>query len=58
MEWSLSLTKQLQSSIAPPSVDPAGQWHDCRLNYAKCSQPQIQFLQGNILGMGCDQALN
>ncbi|XP_023521075.1 pectin acetylesterase 10-like [Cucurbita pepo subsp. pepo] len=37
---------QLQSSIAPPSVDPAGQWHDCRLNYAKCSQPQIQFLQG------------
>lgn len=37
---------QIQSSIAPPSLDPAGYWHDCRLNHAKCNQPQIQFLQG------------
>ncbi|KAA0050975.1 pectin acetylesterase 10 [Cucumis melo var. makuwa] len=37
---------QIQSSLAPPSLDPAGYWHDCRLNHAKCNQPQIQFLQG------------
>ncbi|KAL1312886.1 hypothetical protein HN51_039458 [Arachis hypogaea] len=37
---------QIQSSIAPPSADPHGYWHDCRLNYAKCTTSQIQFLQG------------
>ncbi|KAF3454751.1 hypothetical protein FNV43_RR05199 [Rhamnella rubrinervis] len=37
---------QIQSSLAPPSADPHGYWHDCRLNHAKCSSKQIQFLQG------------
>ncbi|XWS58039.1 hypothetical protein CRYUN_Cryun08bG0001000 [Craigia yunnanensis] len=37
---------QIQSSIAPPSADPRGYWHDCRLNHAKCSASQIRFLQG------------
>ncbi|KAF7818040.1 pectin acetylesterase 12-like [Senna tora] len=37
---------QIQSSIAPPSADPHGYWHYCRLDYAKCSGPQIQLLQG------------
>ncbi|KAE8705593.1 Pectin acetylesterase 10 [Hibiscus syriacus] len=37
---------QIQSSIAPPSADLHGHWHDCRLNHAKCSPSQIRFLQG------------
>ncbi|KAL5767033.1 hypothetical protein ACOSP7_013613 [Xanthoceras sorbifolium] len=37
---------QIQSSLAPPSADPHGYWHDCRLNHAKCSPSQISFLQG------------
>ncbi|KAK8542424.1 hypothetical protein V6N13_137001 [Hibiscus sabdariffa] len=37
---------QIQSSIAPPSADPHGHWHDCRLNNAKCSASQIRLLQG------------
>lgn len=37
---------QIQSSIAPPSADPHGFWHDCRLNHAKCSGTQMRFLQG------------
>ncbi|KAE8734553.1 Pectin acetylesterase 6 [Hibiscus syriacus] len=37
---------QIQSSIASPSADPLGLWHDCRLNNAKCSASQIRFLQG------------
>ncbi|XP_038715245.1 pectin acetylesterase 12-like [Tripterygium wilfordii] len=37
---------QIQSSIAPPSADPHGFWHDCRLNHAKCTSSQIQYLQG------------
>ncbi|KAK7269492.1 hypothetical protein RIF29_22222 [Crotalaria pallida] len=37
---------QLQSSLAPPSADHRGFWHDCRLNHAKCGGSQIQFLQG------------
>lgn len=37
---------QIQSSLAPPSADPHGHWHDCRLNHAKCSASQIRFLQG------------
>ncbi|KAL4324039.1 hypothetical protein GQ457_11G010930 [Hibiscus cannabinus] len=37
---------QIQSSIAPPSADPHGHWHDCRLNHAKCSASQIKLLQG------------
>uniref|UniRef100_A0A2N9J1S4 Pectin acetylesterase n=1 Tax=Fagus sylvatica TaxID=28930 RepID=A0A2N9J1S4_FAGSY len=37
---------QLQSSLAPPSADPSGYWHDCRLNHEKCTPAQIQFMQG------------
>ncbi|KAH9670236.1 Pectin acetylesterase 10 [Citrus sinensis] len=37
---------QIQSSLAPPSADRHGHWHDCRLNHAKCSASQIRFLQG------------
>ncbi|XP_057427725.1 pectin acetylesterase 10-like [Lotus japonicus] len=37
---------QIMSSLAAPSADPHGYWRDCRLNYAKCSSSQIQFLQG------------
>ncbi|XP_068317974.1 pectin acetylesterase 10 [Pyrus communis] len=37
---------QIQSSLAPPAADPAGYWRDCRLNHAKCTSSQINFLQG------------
>ncbi|KAM5560860.1 pectin acetylesterase 12-like [Rosa sericea] len=37
---------QIQSSLAPPSADPHGYWKNCRLNHAKCSPKQIQYLQG------------
>lgn len=37
---------QIQSSLAPPSADPHGYWHDCRLNHAKCNPSQLLFLQG------------
>lgn len=37
---------QVQSSLAPPSADPSGYWHNCRLNHEKCTPAQIQFLQG------------
>ncbi|KAI6695467.1 hypothetical protein NL676_023177 [Syzygium grande] len=37
---------QLQASLAPPSADPHGYWRQCTLNNAKCSQSQVQFLQG------------
>ncbi|KAH7834838.1 hypothetical protein Vadar_020172 [Vaccinium darrowii] len=37
---------QVQASLAPPSADPRGYWRDCKLNHARCSSSQIQFLQG------------
>ncbi|CAK9154991.1 unnamed protein product, partial [Ilex paraguariensis] len=37
---------QVQASLAPPSADPYGVWHDCKMNHARCSASQIQFLQG------------
>ncbi|KAL5194434.1 Pectin acetylesterase 10 [Glycine soja] len=37
---------QVQTSLAPSSADPHGFWHDCRLNHAKCTSSQIQYLQG------------
>ncbi|MBA0603283.1 hypothetical protein Gorai_003434, partial [Gossypium raimondii] len=40
---------QIQSSIAPPSADPHGYWHDCRLNHAKCSASQLRYLQGGYV---------
>ncbi|KHN26210.1 Protein notum like [Glycine soja] len=38
---------QVQTSLAPSSADPHGFWHDCRLNHAKCTSSQIQYLQGD-----------
>ncbi|CAI9765263.1 unnamed protein product [Fraxinus pennsylvanica] len=37
---------QVQESLAPRIADPRGNWHDCKMNNARCSAPQIQFLQG------------
>ncbi|KAI4349826.1 hypothetical protein L6164_010376 [Bauhinia variegata] len=36
---------QLQASLAPPSADPNGSWHNCKSNHASCNSSQIQFLQ-------------
>lgn len=36
---------QVQASLAPPSADPRGTWHDCKNNHALCSSSQIEFLQ-------------
>lgn len=38
---------QVQESVAPPSADYHWNWMECRKNYARCSSPQIQYLQGN-----------
>lgn len=40
---------QIQSSLAPTTADPGGNWHDCRKNYYRCSGSQIQFLQGGLM---------
>ncbi|KAF7126798.1 hypothetical protein RHSIM_Rhsim11G0106600 [Rhododendron simsii] len=37
---------QVQASLAPSSADPRGYWRDCKMNHARCSSSQIQFLQG------------
>ncbi|KAL7157535.1 hypothetical protein ABFS83_02G083600 [Erythranthe nasuta] len=37
---------QVQESLAPPKVDPRGNWVSCRKSIDKCSPQQIQFLQG------------
>ncbi|KAK9136510.1 hypothetical protein Sjap_007104 [Stephania japonica] len=37
---------QVQASLAPPSADPHGYWRECRMNHARCSPSQTQFLQG------------
>nr|GMD05721.1 pectin acetylesterase 12-like [Ipomoea batatas] len=37
---------QVQASLAPPSADPNGVWHDCKADNQKCSTSQIKFLQG------------
>ncbi|KAH1201030.1 Pectin acetylesterase 10 [Glycine max] len=39
-------TWQIQASLAPPSADYHWNWYECRKNYARCSAPQIQYLQG------------
>ncbi|GMH11375.1 hypothetical protein Nepgr_013216 [Nepenthes gracilis] len=36
---------QIQASLAPPAADPRNEWHECKLNHARCSAFQIQFLQ-------------
>ncbi|KAK1592182.1 hypothetical protein Q3G72_020873 [Acer saccharum] len=42
---------QIQASLAPPSADPHGRWHECRNNFARCSASQIRFLQGGFIGL-------
>ncbi|KAK9086174.1 hypothetical protein Syun_028568 [Stephania yunnanensis] len=37
---------QLQESLASRVADPNNDWHDCKLNHARCKVSQIQFLQG------------
>ncbi|XP_013601418.1 PREDICTED: pectin acetylesterase 1-like, partial [Brassica oleracea var. oleracea] len=37
---------QIESSIAPPSADPSGSWHNCSSSF-KCNASQMQFLEGN-----------
>lgn len=36
---------QVQSSLAPPTADPRHLWGQCKMNHARCSAEQIQFLQ-------------
>ncbi|XP_068659800.1 pectin acetylesterase 12-like isoform X2 [Aristolochia californica] len=36
---------QVQASLCPPSADPHGKWHACKLNYEKCTPGQIRFFQ-------------
>ncbi|CDY32189.1 hypothetical protein Bca4012_093792 [Brassica carinata] len=35
---------QIESSIAPPSADPSGSWHNCSSSF-KCNASQMQFLE-------------
>ncbi|XP_073034464.1 pectin acetylesterase 12-like isoform X1 [Primulina eburnea] len=37
---------QVQESLAPPTADPHGHWHGCKMNNELCSASQIHFLQG------------
>lgn len=39
---------QIQASLAPPSADPQGYWHECALNHGRCTSTQIEFLQGEF----------
>ncbi|XP_031131637.1 pectin acetylesterase 12-like isoform X1 [Ipomoea triloba] len=39
---------QVQASLAPPSADPNGAWHDCKADNQKCSTSQIKFLQAGF----------
>lgn len=45
--YMISSTCQIQASLAPPSADYHWNWNECRKNYARCSQPQLQYLQGD-----------
>ncbi|KAK9142975.1 hypothetical protein Syun_012375 [Stephania yunnanensis] len=37
--------KELHESLAPRAADPNNDWHDYKLNHARCKVSQIQFLQ-------------
>jgi len=37
---------QVQHALAPEASDPQHSWLDCRLDIAKCSSEQLEFLQG------------
>ncbi|XP_022551119.1 pectin acetylesterase 1 [Brassica napus] len=36
---------QIENSIAPPSADPSGSWHNCSSSF-NCNASQMQFLEG------------
>uniref|UniRef100_A0A1J3ELP7 Pectin acetylesterase n=1 Tax=Noccaea caerulescens TaxID=107243 RepID=A0A1J3ELP7_NOCCA len=36
---------QIENSIAPPSADPSGSWHNCSSSF-RCNASQKQFLEG------------
>ncbi|KAK9162719.1 hypothetical protein Syun_003621 [Stephania yunnanensis] len=36
---------QLQESLTPRAADPNNDWHDCKVNHARCKVSQIRFLQ-------------
>ncbi|KAK9095192.1 hypothetical protein Scep_026661 [Stephania cephalantha] len=44
--------KELHESLAPRAADPNNDWHDYKLNHARCKVSQIQFLQDS--GMNVD----
>ncbi|XP_030947528.1 pectin acetylesterase 8-like [Quercus lobata] len=37
---------QIKNILVPTIVDPHGTWHNCRRNIKKCSDDQIQTMQG------------
>ncbi|CAN6895397.1 unnamed protein product [Brassica oleracea] len=41
---------QIENSIAPPSADPSGSWHNCSSSF-KCNTSQMQFLEGFRMSM-------
>ncbi|KAG2320088.1 hypothetical protein Bca52824_013301 [Brassica carinata] len=41
---------QIENSIAPPSADPSGSWHNCTSSF-KCNASQMQFLEGFKMSM-------
>ncbi|KAL0797564.1 hypothetical protein Bca101_052738 [Brassica carinata] len=41
---------QIENSIAPPSADPSGSWHNCSSSF-KCNASQMQFLEGFKMSM-------
>ncbi|ONI29686.1 hypothetical protein PRUPE_1G208600 [Prunus persica] len=41
-------TWQIQASLASPTADPNGLWHECTKNHARCAAWQMNFLQGDL----------
>ncbi|CAH2038471.1 unnamed protein product [Thlaspi arvense] len=41
---------QIENSIAPPSADPSGSWHNCSSSF-RCNASQEQFLEGFKMSM-------
>lgn len=39
---------QIQASLASPTADPNGLWHECTKNHARCAAWQMNFLQGDL----------
>ncbi|WZZ32103.1 hypothetical protein YC2023_015504 [Brassica napus] len=39
---------QIENSIAPPSADPSGSWHNCSSSF-NCNASQMQFLEDSLI---------